>query len=151
MGRVRIEELDLDVRTWNCLRKAGINYVDTLALNTPDQLRQIRNFGRKCLLRVKDRLAERGLKLADPADEITIEGHGPTDTVAFLPVEEREVREAIRALGCRMLDLTRALTHSPSVYTDRRYLVDAKEQLQELRSLANEALKRLRSEDGRQH
>ena len=44
-----IEELDLSVRSYNCLKRAGINTVEDLANKTEDEMMKVRNLGRKSL------------------------------------------------------------------------------------------------------
>lgn len=53
----RIEELDFSVRTYNCLKKANIMTIGELVTQTEGDLMQIRNFGKKSLTEVKDKLA----------------------------------------------------------------------------------------------
>ena len=48
-----IEELDLSVRSYNCLKRAGINTVQELANKTEEDMMKVRNFGRKSLEEVK--------------------------------------------------------------------------------------------------
>jgi DNA-directed RNA polymerase subunit alpha len=61
----RIEELDFSVRTYNCLKKANVLTVGELAQITEMDLMNIRNFGRKSLTEVKEKLAQLGLSLKD--------------------------------------------------------------------------------------
>ena len=56
-----IEELDLSVRSYNCLRRAGINTVQELARNTEEEMMKVSNLGKKSLKEVKDKLHELGL------------------------------------------------------------------------------------------
>jgi DNA-directed RNA polymerase subunit alpha len=67
---VRIEELDFSVRTYNCLKKANIQTVADLARTTEEELMNIRNFGRKSLVEVHDKLAQLGVGLAGGASRI---------------------------------------------------------------------------------
>jgi DNA-directed RNA polymerase subunit alpha len=60
---VRIEELDFSVRTYNCLKKANIQTVADLMRASEDELMNIRNFGRKSLVEVQDKLAPFGYTL----------------------------------------------------------------------------------------
>jgi DNA-directed RNA polymerase subunit alpha len=60
-----IEELDLSVRSYNCLKREGINTVSELVALSETQLMNIRNFGQKSVDEVKDKLAELGLSLKD--------------------------------------------------------------------------------------
>ena len=65
----RIEELDFSVRTYNCLKKANILTVGELAQISEVDLMNIRNFGRKSLTEVKEKLGELGLSLKDSDGE----------------------------------------------------------------------------------
>ncbi|WP_183363794.1 DNA-directed RNA polymerase subunit alpha, partial [Parageobacillus toebii] len=58
-----IEELDLSVRSYNCLKRAGINTVQELTQKTEEDMMKVRNLGRKSLEEVKAKLAELGLSL----------------------------------------------------------------------------------------
>lgn len=58
-----IEELDLSVRSYNCLKRAGINTVDELSRKTDDDMMKVRNLGRKSLEEVQKKLIELGLGL----------------------------------------------------------------------------------------
>ena len=59
-----IEELDLSVRSFNCLKRAGINTVEDLISKTQDEMIKVRNLGRKSLEEVEHKLAMMGLSLA---------------------------------------------------------------------------------------
>ena len=59
-----IEELDLSVRSYNCLKRAGINTVEDLTNKTEDEMMKVRNLGRKSLEEVVQKLEALGLKLA---------------------------------------------------------------------------------------
>jgi len=61
----RIEELDFSVRTYNCLKKANVLTVGELALMSEVDLMNIRNFGKKSLTEVKEKLSTMGLSLKD--------------------------------------------------------------------------------------
>jgi len=56
-----IEDLDLSVRSYNCLKRAGIQTVDELTQKTEDEMMRVRNLGKKSLKEVKDKLAELGM------------------------------------------------------------------------------------------
>jgi DNA-directed RNA polymerase subunit alpha len=58
-----IEELDLSVRSYNCLKCAGINTVQELTNKTEADMMKVRNLGRKSLEEVKNKLADLGLGL----------------------------------------------------------------------------------------
>lgn len=61
-----IESLDLTVRSYNCLKREGINNVSELVALSEHQLMNIRNFGQKSVDEVRDKLVEMGLSLKDP-------------------------------------------------------------------------------------
>jgi len=65
--QTRIEDLDFSVRTMNCLRREGISTVGELIERTESDLMAIRNFGRKSLQEVKDKLATMSLALTSEA------------------------------------------------------------------------------------
>ena len=60
-----IEELDLSVRSFNCLKRAGINTVEDLISKTQDEMMKVRNLGRKSLEEVINKLAMMGLGLSN--------------------------------------------------------------------------------------
>ncbi len=59
-----IEELDLSVRSYNCLKRAGINTVDDLTKKTMEDMMKVRNLGRKSLEEVINKLDGLGLRLS---------------------------------------------------------------------------------------
>lgn len=63
-----IEELDLSVRSYNCLKRAGINTVDELIKRTEEDMMKVRNLGKKSLEEVQRKLAELGLSLRKSDD-----------------------------------------------------------------------------------
>jgi DNA-directed RNA polymerase subunit alpha len=60
-----IEDLDLTVRSYNCLKREGINTVSELIALSEDQLMNIRNFGSKSVDEVREKLASLGLRFKD--------------------------------------------------------------------------------------
>ncbi|MGZ4030692.1 MAG: DNA-directed RNA polymerase subunit alpha [Tumebacillaceae bacterium] len=58
-----IEELELSVRSYNCLKRAGINTVQELCSKTEEEMMKVRNLGRKSLEEVQEKLADLGLSL----------------------------------------------------------------------------------------
>ncbi len=62
---MNIDELELSVRSYNCLKRAGINTVEELINRTPDDMMKVRNLGRKSLEEVLAKLKELGLQLND--------------------------------------------------------------------------------------
>ena len=60
---MNIDELELSVRSFNCLKRAGINTVEELTNRTPEDMMKVRNLGRKSLEEVLAKLKELGLQL----------------------------------------------------------------------------------------
>ena len=56
-----IEDLDLSVRSYNCLKRAGIQTVEELTQRTEDEMMRVRNLGKKSLKEVKDKIYDLGL------------------------------------------------------------------------------------------
>ena len=65
---MNIDELELSVRSYNCLKRAGINTVEELCSKTPEDMMKVRNLGRKSLEEVLAKLKELGLQL-NPSEE----------------------------------------------------------------------------------
>lgn len=63
-----IEELDLSVRSYNCLKRAGINTVEELTQRTDEDMMKVRNLGKKSLEEVTQKLTELGLSLRKSED-----------------------------------------------------------------------------------
>lgn len=87
-----VEQLDLSVRTMNCLRRGGIATVGELISKKPKDLLQLRNFGQKSFHEIEDKLKELGLSLSPQAglvEEMLPEGAelAETDTGTDLPEE----------------------------------------------------------------
>ena len=60
-----IEELDLSVRSYNCLKRAAISTVAELTQKTEEEMMKVRNLGKKSLKEVKEKLAENGLSFRE--------------------------------------------------------------------------------------
>ena len=65
---ITIEELNLSVRSFNCLKRANINTVADLVSKTQDEMIKVRNLGRKSLEEVEHKLNQLGLHLADDSE-----------------------------------------------------------------------------------
>lgn len=65
----KIEELDLSVRSYNCLKRAGINTIGDLTQKNEEEMMRVRNLGRKSLKEVIQKLRERGLELKHTYDD----------------------------------------------------------------------------------
>ncbi len=63
-----IEELDLSVRSYNCLKRAGINTVEELIRRTEDEMMKVRNLGKKSLEEVQQKLVELNVRLREETD-----------------------------------------------------------------------------------
>jgi len=61
--QMTIEELDLSVRSFNCLKRAGINTVEDLISKTEEDMMRVRNLGRKSLEEVVEKLESLGYRL----------------------------------------------------------------------------------------
>ena len=68
---ITIEELDLSVRSFNCLKRANINTVEDLVSKTQEEMIKVRNLGRKSLEEVEHKLNQMGLHLADDSESST--------------------------------------------------------------------------------
>ena len=78
-----VEQLDLSVRTMNCLRRGGVATVGELISKKPKDLLQLRNFGQKSFHEIEDKLQELGLSLSPQAgikDEMASEEETDTTT-----------------------------------------------------------------------
>ena len=63
-----MDELDLSVRSANCLQNANIRYIGDLVLKTEAEMLKTKNFGRKSLKEIKDILSKMGLSLGMKLD-----------------------------------------------------------------------------------
>ncbi|MBX5475822.1 MAG: DNA-directed RNA polymerase subunit alpha [Clostridia bacterium] len=63
-----IDELELSVRSYNCLKRAGINTIGELVAKTPEDMMKVRNLGKKSLEEVQEKLAALGLSLRQSED-----------------------------------------------------------------------------------
>lgn len=63
MLEMTVEELDLSVRSFNCLKRANINTVEELVDKSEAEMMKVRNLGKKSLEEVQNKLAELGLGL----------------------------------------------------------------------------------------
>ena len=68
-GYMNIDELELSVRSYNCLKRAGINTVEELTNKTAEDMMKVRNLGRKSLEEVLAKLKELGLSLSTGESE----------------------------------------------------------------------------------
>jgi len=76
----RVDELELSVRSANCLQNANIKYIGELCQKSEPEMLKTKNFGRKSLNEIKSMLTEMGLELG-----MKLEGFNPTDAEKFRP------------------------------------------------------------------
>jgi DNA-directed RNA polymerase subunit alpha len=65
---IAIEDMDFSVRTYNCLKRAGINAIGDLTVRTEEDMMKVRNLGKKSLEEVLNKLGELGLSLAKESE-----------------------------------------------------------------------------------
>lgn len=76
----RVDELELSVRSANCLQNANIKYIGELCQKTEAEMLKTKNFGRKSLNEIKSMLTDMGLELG-----LKLDGFNPTDAEKFRP------------------------------------------------------------------
>jgi DNA-directed RNA polymerase subunit alpha len=76
----RVDELELSVRSANCLQNANIRYIGELCQRTESEMLRTKNFGRKSLNEIKEILAEMGLSLG-----MKLDGFAVTDAEKYRP------------------------------------------------------------------
>lgn len=72
-GYDSLDSLELTVRSYNALKRAGINAVDELRKLSLEELRNIRNLGQKCFEEIVSKLADKGYVLSDESDDDRID------------------------------------------------------------------------------
>lgn len=78
--RCMVEDMDLSVRSWRCLRNNNIHYVGDLIQKTEDELLSLKNLGQKSLTEIKGELEKYGLTLSTPLEDwppVDLEKHSP--------------------------------------------------------------------------
>jgi DNA-directed RNA polymerase subunit alpha len=93
-----VDELELSVRSFNCLQNANIKYIGDLVQKTESEMLKTKNFGRKSLKEIKEILSEMGLSLGMKLDNWPPKQGLPKPTVISGPVISRD------ALGDDALD-----------------------------------------------
>lgn len=83
-----VNEIELSVRAANCLNNANITTVGQLAMKTEAEMLKYRNFGKKSLNEIKDKLTELGLSLGMSLDPSLLTGPVPTVKAPRLGIEE---------------------------------------------------------------
>jgi superfamily II DNA or RNA helicase len=105
IGNISIEELELSIRAYNCLRRADIHTLLDLAGKTEDGLIEIKNFGQKSVDEVRQALVRRGLSLPFRSEDVL--GLNTRDnTIADQPVHsESQDDDSLRSLGLSVRSL----------------------------------------------
>ena len=104
----KIEELDLSVRSYNCLKRAGINTVGELTQKTSEEMMRVRNLGRKSLKEVIQKLHEIGLELRHSFDGDYLDDEDEEDIEhddAILEVDENYEDSEKENFGSMILDM----------------------------------------------
>ena len=104
----KIEELDLSVRSYNCLKRAGINTVGELTQKTSEEMMRVRNLGRKSLKEVIQKLHEIGLELRHSFDGDYLDSDEDEDIEhddAILEMDENYEDSENENLGSVILDM----------------------------------------------
>ena len=86
---MKIEDLDLSVRSYNCLKRANINTVGELTQKTEEEMMKVRNLGRKSLKEVVEKLRANGLSLK-PSEGMSIFGDDEDDYQEEFDIEDSE-------------------------------------------------------------
>jgi DNA-directed RNA polymerase subunit alpha len=100
-----IEDLDLSVRAYNCLKRSGLMTVGQVLAKNEDELLSLRNFGRKSYDELRDKLIERGYLPPDA------QGMRPADDAADV---EDESAEGISPLGAALIQALKEAGEDPS-------------------------------------
>lgn len=89
-----VDELELSIRSNNCLKNANINTLGDLVQRTEDQMLETRNFGQKSLEEIREKLAEYGLSLGMTDIDYLVEDSNPPEEEDEEEAEEAEEAEA---------------------------------------------------------
>jgi hypothetical protein len=112
-----IEELDLSVRSYNCLKRAGINTVQELIMKSEEDMMKVRNLGRKSLEEVQEKLEELGLGLR--AREASAHALETVHWVVSKPCKAASMRASSSASAPGRSESTAPSRSSVSVETPR--------------------------------
>ncbi len=112
-----IEELNLSVRAYNCLKRSGLMTVGAVLEKSEDELLSLRNFGRKSYDELKDKLIELGL-LTPSDDEEDGAGGMPLGRPASGPASDES--EDLSPLGAALIEALREAGEDPSELMRRK-------------------------------
>ena len=111
-----IEELNLSVRAYNCLKRSGLMTVGQVLEKSEDELLSLRNFGRKSYDELRDKLVELGLLPAESRDEDA--GGAPIGRAPSGP--SGEDGEDLSPLGAALIEALREAGEDPSELIKRK-------------------------------
>jgi DNA-directed RNA polymerase subunit alpha len=114
-----IEELNLSVRAYNCLKRSGLMTVGTVLEKSEDELLSLRNFGRKSYDELRDKLIEMGL-LTPTDDESEGMGGLPLGRPPSAPSAVAEEGEDLSPLGAALIEALREAGEDPSELMKRK-------------------------------
>src|SRR5205823_5926644 len=112
-----IEELNLSVRAYNCLKRSGLMTVGTVLEKSEDELLSLRNFGRKSYDELREKLVEMGL--LPPSD-------GASEVIGNLPIGRApsvttgDDGEDLSPLGAALIEALREAGEDPSELMKRK-------------------------------
>ena len=109
-----IEELNLSVRAYNCLKRSGLMTVGAVLEKSEDELLSLRNFGRKSYDELRDKLAEMGLLPPPEEHGDDYDGGQPIGRAPSGPEEGGEVAEDLSPLGAALIEALREAGEDPS-------------------------------------
>ncbi|HXK32833.1 MAG TPA: DNA-directed RNA polymerase subunit alpha C-terminal domain-containing protein, partial [Dehalococcoidia bacterium] len=113
-----IEELNLSVRAYNCLKRSGLMTVGAVLEKSEDELLSLRNFGRKSYDELKDKLIEMGL--LQPGDEDGGDSNGAMPAQRGPSGPQGEEGEDLSPLGAALIEALREAGEDPSELMRRR-------------------------------
>ena len=114
-----IEELNLSVRAYNCLKRSGLMTVGTVLEKSEDELLSLRNFGRKSYDELRDKLVELGLLQPSDDDAMTGAGGVPLGRAPSGP-SSSEDGEDLSPLGAALIEALREAGEDPSELIKRK-------------------------------
>jgi DNA-directed RNA polymerase subunit alpha len=114
-----IEDLNLSVRAYNCLKRSGLMTVGQVLERSEDELLSLRNFGRKSYDELRDKLIE--LNLLQPGDEEASPGGAPIGRAAPPPADGGAARDSedLSPLGAALIEALREAGEDPSELVQR--------------------------------
>jgi DNA-directed RNA polymerase subunit alpha len=109
-----IEDLNLSVRAYNCLKRSGLMTVGQVLEKSEDELLSLRNFGRKSYDELRDKLAELGLLPPQEHDDMREDGTGALPLGRPLGAMESDEGEDLSPLGAALIEALREAGEDPT-------------------------------------